>query len=314
MKCNQSEPLWVERYRPKSIAECILPKSIKKQFEDILATNRMPNLILSGGAGTGKTTVAKALCDELGLDWIVINASEENGIDVLRTKIKDFASTVSFSDNGKCVIMDESDHLTNSAQAAFRGMIEAFSKTCSFVFTCNYPNRMIDPLFSRSVHISFEIPKDEALTLQAQFFKRVIAILQNENVGFDQKAVATLIQKFFPDNRRVIGQLQHFARAGSIGPEILMELQEVSIESLINSMKAKQFKDVRQWCADNSDNDLSNLYSKLYKGLKDYIDSDSIPEAILILEDYQRYDSVVPDKELHLAAMCVNLMSQVVFK
>lgn len=307
------EPLWVERYRPTQINDCILPKGIKSQFADIVRTGKMPNMILSGGPGTGKTTVAKALCNELGVDWIVINASEDNGIDTLRTKIKDFASTVSFSDAGKCVIMDEADHLTPNAQAAFRGSIEAYSKTCSFVFTCNYPNRMIEPLFSRCVHIEFDIPKKEFVELQGGFFMRVCEILKNENIEFDQKAVAALINKFFPDNRRILGQLQQYARSGQIDEGILMDLQSLSIDTLIKAMKEKKFADVRQWCAENSGNDLTSLYSKLYAKLKDILKPNSIPEAILILEDHQRYDSVVPDKELHIAAMCVQMLLSLEF-
>lgn len=314
MQCNKSEPLWVERYRPQVINDCILPKSIKKKFNDIVQTGSIPNLLLSGGPGTGKTTVAKALCQELGVDWIVINASEDNGIDTLRTKIRDFASTVSFSDAGKCVIMDESDHLTPAAQAAFRGSIESFSKTCTFIFTCNYPNRIIEPLHSRTVQIAFDISKEEQPELQAAFFKRVCDILACEGIDFDKRAVATLIQKFFPDNRRILGQLQQYARSGSIDAGILMDLQEVSIDALVAAMKAKKFKEVRQWCAENSGSDLSNLYSKLYRSLNEHISSQSIPEAILILEDYQRYDGVVADKELHIAALCVNLMMQLEFK
>lgn len=315
MKPNMNEPLWVERYRPTTLDECILPKRIKDQFQSIINSGRIPNMILSGGPGTGKTTVAKALCNMLDLDWIVINASENSGIDTMRTIVKDFASTVSFSDSGKCVIFDEADRLSPDAQFAFRGMTESFSRTCSFIFTCNYPSRIIEPLFSRLVpHIPFDFDKEELAQLQALFFNRIIEILKNENIEYDQKSVATLVHKFFPDNRRIIGQLQHFSRSGSIGPEALLELQEVSIENLVKHLKSKKFPEIRQWCADNSGNELSNLYSKLYKVLKDFVTPDSIPEAILILEDYQRYDSIVPDKELHLAALCVNLMMQCQFK
>jgi DNA polymerase III delta prime subunit len=314
MICNKNEPLWVERYRPQKIEDCILPQAIKNQFTNILKTEHIPNMILSGGAGTGKTTVAKAVCSEMKVDWIVINCSDETGIDTLRTKIKDFASTVSFSDSGKCVILDEADGMSDALQRGLRHAIEAYSKTCTFILTCNYPNRLIDALFSRSVHIPFEISKEEMPKLQAQFFGRVTEILKHENIKFDQRAVIGLITKFFPDNRRILGQLQQYARAGEIDAGILVDLQEVSIEQLIKAMKAKSFKEVRQWCADNAGNDLSNLYTKLYRNLKDHVVPDSIPEAILILEDYQRFDSVVPDKELHISALCVNLMLQINFK
>ena len=312
--CNMKEPLFVERYRPQRIADCILPKKLNNEFMDIIKGGRIPNLLLCGTAGTGKTTAAKALCNELGVDWIIINASEDNGIDTIRNKIRDFASTVSFSDAGKCVILDEADALTAAAQSALRGGLESYSQTCSFIFTCNYPNRIIDPLHSRTVRVDFEIAKGEQPVIQAKFFQRVCAILANENIKYDQTAVATLIQKFFPDNRRILGQLQQYGRGGEIDAGILNDLQEVSIDGLIKSMKAKKFSDVRQWCAENATNDISALYTKLYKSLKDHIDPQSIPEAILVLEDYQRYDSIVADKELHIAAMCVTLMSSVTFK
>jgi DNA polymerase III delta prime subunit len=314
MQFDKTEPLWVERYRPRKIDDCILPQSIKTEFKNIISTGHIPNIALSGGPGTGKTTAAKALCHELGVDWIVINCSDETGIDTLRTKIKEFASTVSFSDNGKCIILDEADGMSDALQRGLRHAMEAYSKTCSFILTCNYPNRIIDAIFSRSVHISFDISKEEMPKLQAMFFARVTEILNNENVKFNQRAVIALITKFFPDNRRILGQLQQYARAGEIDEGILLDLQEVSMENLVKSLKAKSFKDVRQWCADNAGNDLSNLYTRLYRNLKDLVVPDSIPEAILILEDYQRYDHVVPDKELHIAALCVNLMINVNFK
>lgn len=314
IQCNMQEPLWVERYRPQRIADCILPKKLITQFTDIVKSGRIPNLLLAGTAGTGKTTVAKALCNELNVDWIIINASEDNGIDLIRNKIRDFASTVSFSDAGKCVILDEADALTPAAQSALRGGLESFSQTCSFIFTCNYPSKIIDPLHSRTVRVDYEIPKAEQAAIQAQFFKRVCAILANEGIKYDQLTVATLIQKFFPDNRRILGQLQQYGRGGEIDAGILNDLQEVSIDGLIKSMKSKKFGEVRQWAAENSNNDLGSLYTKLYKGLKDHVEPASIPEAILILEDSQRYHTTVPDVELHVAAMCVSLMSSVSFK
>lgn len=314
MNFNKHEPLWVERYRPLKIDDCILPKSIKKQFKDIVETGSIPNMLLSGGPGTGKTTVARALCQELGVDWIVINCSEDTGIDVLRTRIRDFASTASFSDAGKCIILDEADFMSANLQAGLRNATEAFSKTCSFIMTCNYPNRIIPALHSRTVQIAFDISAAEQPKLQAEFFMRTCEILKNENIKFDKTAVATLIQKFFPDNRRILGQLQQYARAGEIDAGILLDLQEVSIEALVKAMKSKTFKDVRQWCAENSGNDLGNLYTKLYKSLKDTVDPKSIPEAILILEDYQRFDSQVPDKELHIVAMAVQLMMALEFR
>lgn len=314
MLCNMKEPLWVERYRPQTVDECILPEKLKIQFNDIVKEGRIPNLMLSGGAGVGKTTIAKALCNQLKVDWIVINCSEETGIDTLRTKIKDFASTVSFSDDGKCIILDEFDYASANLQAGMRNAMEAFSQTCSFILTCNYANRIIPALHSRTVKVAFEISKADQPKVQAQFFQRICAILKNENIKFDQKAVATLLQKFFPDNRRILGQLQQYGRGGEIDAGILNDLAEISIDGLIKSMKGKKFAEVRQWCAENANNDLAALYTKLYRGLKDHVDPQSIPSAILILEDYQRYDSIVADKELHIAAMCVALMMEVQFK
>lgn len=311
---NKSEPLWVERYRPTRIDDCILPKRIKTQFNDIVTGGRIPNLLLSGGAGTGKTTVSKALCLELQVDWLIINCSEETGIDTLRTKIKDFASTVSFSDNGKCVILDEFDYASPNLQAGLRNAMEAYSRTCSFILTCNYPNRIIDALKSRTVGIAFDIPKDEIPLLQATFFKRIVAILENESIKFDQRAVIQLVQKFFPDNRRVLGQLQQYGRAGEIDAGILLDLNDIGVEDLIKAMKNKSFKEVKQWCVENSQNDLSNLYTKLYKALPSQIEDASRAEAIMIINDAQRYDSIVPDKELHCAALAIQLMMSLTFK
>lgn len=314
MQHKKDEVVWTEKYRPQTIDECVLPDSIKKQFNEIVKDGRIPNMLLSGGAGTGKTTIARALCNELKVDWIIINTSEETGIDTLRTKINDFASTVSFSDAGKCVILDEFDYASPNLQAGLRNAMEGFSKTCSFILTCNFPNRIISPIHSRTIHIPFEIKKSDQAALQSKLFQRMCDILTFENIPFDRIAVATLIQKFYPDNRRILGQLQQYSRAGSIDAGILIDLQEVTIETLIKAMKSKQFKEVRQWCAENSGNDLSNLYTRLYRSLKDYIEPASIPEAILILEDYQRHDSTVPDRELHIAALAVQLMMGVSFK
>ena len=314
MECNEQEKLWVERYRPNTIEECILPKRIRATFQDIVKDGSIPNLLLVGGAGTGKTTIARAMCKELAVDWIIINCSEETGIDVLRNKIKDFASTVSFSDNGKCIILDEFDYSSPNLQAGLRNAMEVYSKTCTFILTCNFPNKIIDPIHSRVTTINFEIPKAEVPALQAAMFKRILQILKNEEIPFDQNAVGQLIKKYFPDNRRILGYLQQYARAGEIDAGILIDLESIGVDTLIAAMKAKSFKEVRQWCVENSSNDLSTLYTKLYKSLTPMLVGESIPEAIMILNDAQRYDSVVPDRELHCAALAVQLMLTLQFK
>lgn len=314
MKINPKEFLWVEKYRPQKIEDCILPKLYKKQFLDIVAHGKMPNMLLSGTAGVGKTTVAIALCNEMGLDWIKINGSDDNGVNVIRDTIKTFASTVSLMGTSKVVIIDEGDYLTGNAQAILRGTIEAFSATCTFVITCNYPNRIIDALHSRLQHTEFKVEESEKAELQMALFARICAMLDNEKVTYDKKVLITIINKYYPDNRKVIGILDQYSKGGAIDNGVLLTLQDVTIESLIKAMKDKSFKDIRQWCSDNKNNDISSLYSKLYKSLKDFILPESIPEAILILEDYQRYDAIVPDKELHLAAMSLQLGLTLSFK
>lgn len=316
MRYNQKENLWVEKYRPDRIEDCILPNRIKSQFDDIITTGDIPNMLFFGSAGVGKTTVARAIAQQLDIDWMIINISEESGIDTLRTKIRDFASTVSLSESTKrkCIVLDEFDHASGALQAGLRGFIETFSKTCSFVLTCNFPNRIIEPLHSRTVAFDFSITKDEAMKLQAHMFKRVGEILDNENVKYDKRVVIKLIQKFFPDNRRILNQLQQYSKAGEIDEGVLMGLEEMSIEILVNAMKSKKFKDVRQWCAENAKNDLTNTYTMLYTELNKFLEPKSIPEAIVTIADYQKYDSVVPDKEIHICALATELMLGTEFK
>ena len=317
MRYNEKEALWVERYRPFKVEDCILPHRIKIQFEDIIKSREIPNMLFYGSAGVGKTTIAKAICKELDVDWMIINISEESGIDTLRTKIRDFASTLSLTGDDsvrKCVILDEFDHASSSLQAGLRGFIETFSKTCSFVMTCNFPNRIIEPIHSRTVGFDFGINKSESMKMQAQMFKRVGDILANENVEFDKKVVVRLIQKFFPDNRRIINQLQQYSKCGVIDEGILMNMEEMSIEQLVTAMSSKKFKDVRQWCAENAKNDLTNTYTLLYHELRNFIEPKSIPEAIITIADYQKYDSVVPDKEIHICALATELMMSVEFQ
>ena len=315
MRHNERETIWVEKFRPDRVEDIILPQRIKAQFEDIVKGNEVPNMLLYGGAGVGKTTTAKALCKEVDTDWLIINISEESGIDTLRTKIRDFASTLSLTgkDKKKCVILDEFDHASNALQAGLRGFIESFSKTCSFVMTCNFPNRIIDPVKSRLVCIDFGVTKEESMKMQAQMFKRVSAILDFEQIPFDKRVVVKLVQKFYPDNRRILNQIQQYSKAGEIDEGILLNIEEMSVEKLVLAMKGKKFKDVRQWCAENAKNDLTNTYTMLYAELKNFVEPSSVPQAVITIGDYQRYDSVVPDKEIHICALATQIMMEVDF-
>jgi len=315
MRHNERETIWVEKFRPDRVDDIILPQRIKAQFEDIVKGNEVPNMLLYGGAGVGKTTTAKALCKQVDTDWLIINISEESGIDTLRTKIRDFASTLSLTgkDKKKCVILDEFDHASNALQAGLRGFIESFSKTCSFVMTCNFPNRIIDPVKSRLVCIDFGVTKEESMKMQAQMFKRVSAILDFEQIPFDKRVVVKLVQKFYPDNRRILNQIQQYSKAGEIDEGILLNIEEMSIEKLVLAMKGKKFKDVRQWCAENAKNDLTNTYTMLYAELKNFVEPSSVPQAVITIGDYQRYDSVVPDKEIHICALATQIMMEVDF-
>lgn len=314
MIANENERLWVEKYRPQNIEDCILKESTKKQFASIVKEGNIPNLLLYGPPGTGKTTAAKAMCKELGVDWMVVNASNERGMDVLRDKIMSFASTVSLGGHGKCFILDEADHLLPATQAALRSATEELSANCSFIMTANYPNRIIDALHSRFAGIDFAADPRELERMQAEFFFRVIEILNNESVTYEEKVLVEVVQKYFPDNRKILNKLQQYARGGNcIDTGILMTMEEVSIDALIESIKSKKFKQVAQWAEDNKNNDTSSMYEKIYKSLKQWVAPSSIPDAIMTLQEYQKFDSVVPSKELHLTSLCVELMSSLEF-
>ena len=316
MKYNPKEHLWVEKYRPSSIEECILKEQTKKEFLNIVKEQHIPNLLLHGPAGTGKTTTARALCNAIGADYIIINASNERGLDVIRERITSFASTTSLGgESTKCVILDEGDRLLPATQDAFKAEIERFSQTCSFIMTANHPNRLIEPLHSRLAKIDFSASVKEKDRMQAEFFYRVCKILENENVTYDERVLALVVQKFFPDNRKILSHLQQYARGDNqINEGILMQVENASVDTLIKAIRDKKFKNILKWCADNSNNDTSIVYENIYKELFDIVDKSSIPDAIMILEEYQRHDSSVPSKELHLASMGVELMTQVVFK
>jgi len=306
--------LWVEKYRPKTIADCILPESIKNTFLEFVGQKEIPNLLLSGGSGVGKTTVARALCEELHCDYIIINGSEESGIDVLRNKIKTFASTVSLKVGSKVVILDEADYLNpQSTQPALRGFIEEFHRNCRFIFTCNYKNRIIEPLHSRCSVVEFKINGNKAI-LASQFMSRVEDILKSENIGFEDAVIAELIMKHFPDWRRVLNELQRYSVGGTIDSGILVNIAEVNLKELMKHLKNKEFSKVRKWVVDNIDNDPVKVFRKIYEKLYEYMEPSSIPAAVLVLGKYQYYSAFVADPEVNLLACLTEIMTQCQFK
>ena len=307
--------LLVEKYRPATIDDCILPVSLKETFKDIVGSGECQNLLLTGGAGCGKTSVARALCNELDADNILINCSEDGNIDTLRTKIRTFASTVSISGNKKVVILDEFDYSNaNSIQPALRGAIEEFADNCRFIITCNYKNRIISPIHSRCTNIEFTIPSEEKPTLAGQFMQRVKTILDKEGIPYEDKILAQLITKYFPDFRRVLNELQRYSVAGIIDIGILSQIGEVQVKELAVAMKGKNFTEARKWVVSNLDNSQTELFRKIYDGLHDYVTPSSIPQAILILADYQHKAAFVADQEINLTACIVELMMECEFK
>ena len=309
------EFLWVEKYRPSDVQSCVLPKQLKKTLLEFVAAGELPNVTFSGGPGVGKTTAAKALLDELGLTYMMVNGSEESGIDVLRTKIKNFASTVSLHGGRKYLILDEADYLNpQSTQPALRGFIEEFHKNCGFILTCNYKNRLIPPLHSRCSVVDFTIQKSEKKELAEQFFQRVMNILVVEEIKFEPKAVAEVINKFFPDWRRVINELQRYSVSGRIDAGILVDISEVNIKELMHSMKQKEFTNVRKWIVNNIDNDPTRLFRRLYDNLYDYMDGSSIPHIVVILGEYQYKAAFVADQEINMLACLTEIMARGKFK
>ena len=306
--------LWVEKYRPSRVEDCILPDAIKSTFLEYVAKKEIPNLLLSGSAGVGKTTIAKALCEEVGCDYIVINGSDESGIDVLRTKIKNYASSVSLSGGRKVVIIDEADYLNpNSTQPAMRGAIEEFSSNCSFIFTCNFKNRIIDPIHSRCSVIDFKINGSKQ-AMAAQFFKRVEWILEQEGVTYSKDAVAAVITKHFPDNRRVLNELQRYAVSGNIDAGIVASVTDVQLGPLVAALKEKDFGSVRKWVTNNLDNDPVKIYRKLYDGLYEVLKANSVPQLVLHLSKYQYQSAFVADHEINMVACLTEIMVDCEFK
>jgi len=309
------EFLWVEKYRPRTVEETILPSGLKETFTQILKNTELPNLLFTGTAGIGKTTIAKAICNELGLDYLLINGSEEGNIDTLRHKIKQFASTVSLQGGYKVVILDEADYLNpQSTQPALRGFIEEFSNNCRFIMTCNFKNRIIEPLHSRCSVVEFNVSKKDLVDLCGQFMKRVTNILTTEQVEYEEPVIAELIMKHMPDWRRVLNELQRYSLSGKIDSGILVNIQEVSLNNLMSAMKEKNFKQMRQWVTDNIDVEPAALFRKIYDNMYDYVEPQSIPQLVLILADYQYKNSFVADHELNMVACCTEIMAGVKFK
>ena len=307
--------LWVEKYRPQNIKDCILPNELKSTFQQFVENEEIPNLLLTGTAGVGKTTVAKAMLEEIGCTYMMINGSEESGIDTLRTKIKNFASTVSMDGKRKYVILDEADYLNpQSTQPALRGFIEEFSKNCGFILTCNFRNRIIEPLHSRCSTVEFRIPNEQKPKLAMNFMKRVQDILEKENVTHNEKVVADVIGKFFPDWRRCLNELQRYSVSGSIDAGILVNLSDTSIKELVSFVKDKDFKSCRQWVVHNLDNDPHRIYRRIYDNLSGNVSDSSIPHCVLILGDYSYKSAFVADQEINLLACLTEMMTSVQFK
>ena len=307
--------LWVEEYRPKTIDDCILPQSLKTLFTSFIQKGELSNILLSGPPGIGKTTVAKALCDQLNCDWVMINGSEESGIDVLRSKIKNFASTVSLSGGKKVVILDEADYLNpQSTQPALRGFIEEFHKNCRFILTCNFKNRLIEPLHSRFSTIEFRInPKDKP-KLASKLFERAVYILKEQNVDFDAPVLAELIKKHFPDFRKLINELQRYSVSGKIDAGILVNISDENLKTLLTHLKGKDFTEMRKWVVQNLDNDPVKIFRRIYDSMYEHLQPATIPHAVLIIADYQYKSAFVADQEVNLVACLTELMSQVKFK
>jgi DNA polymerase III delta prime subunit len=306
--------LWVEKYRPKTIEDCILPDAIKSTFQEYVNRKEIPNLLLAGTAGVGKTTIAKALCNEVGCDYIVINGSDESGIDVLRTKIKNYASSVSLAGGRKVIIIDEADYLNpNSTQPALRGAIEEFSSNCSFIFTCNFKNRIIDPIHSRCSVVDFKINGSKA-KMAAAFFKRCEWILDQEGITYDKEVVATVITKHFPDNRRVLNELQRYSVSGTIDKGILSNIADIQLGTLVSALKEKDFASTRKWVTNNLDNDPVKIYRKLYDTLYEVLKPQSVPQLVLILAKYQYQAAFVADHEINMVACLTEIMVDCEFK
>ena len=310
-----NEFLWVEKYRPQTVEECILPDDLKTRFQAFVDSKNIPNLLLSGSAGVGKTTIAKAMLEQLGADYIVINGSLHGNIDTLRTEIMAFASTVSFAEGRKYVILDEADYLNpQSTQPALRNFMEEYSKNCGFILTCNFKNRIIEPLQSRCSVIDFTFPKSLAPKLASEFFTRVKMILDAEEIKYDDQALAEILQTYFPDWRRVLNELQQYSVSGSIDVGILSNNAQNALESLLSLLKQKRFSDMRKWVGQNIDSDPTSIMRGLYDVANEKVDAKSIPNLVLLIGEYQYKSAFVADQEVNLVAFLTQVMAEVEFK
>ena len=307
--------LWVEKYRPKSIEDCILPETIKTTLRDVVKQNKIPNMMFTGTSGIGKTTAARAICNETQADYLIINGSDEGRmIDTLRTKLTQFCSTISLSGSRKVVIIDEADYMNaDSVQPAMRNFTERFADNCSFIFTCNYKNRIIEPIHSRCAVIDFSLKNGEKQVIAARFMKRVEGILTDESIDYDKEVIAKLVLKHFPDFRRVLNELQRYSTSGEINSGVLANIKEMNLKELIDSLREKNFSKMRQWVVANVDNDPATVYRKIYDELYNVVDKGSIPQAVLTIAEYQYKSAFVADQEINLVACLVELMAECEF-
>jgi DNA polymerase III delta prime subunit len=305
--------LWTEKYRPQTVEDCILPERLKLPFQEYVNQKQIPNLLLTGGAGVGKTTIAKAMCNEIGADYMVINGSDENGVDIVRFKVKNFASSMSLGGGRKVLIIDEADYMSVNAQACLRNAMEEFSTNCSFIFTCNYKTKIIDPLHSRCAVIDFGMKSDEKQKMATDFLKRILSVLDSQKIEYEKKVVAELVMKHFPDFRRVINELQRYAQLGKIDVGILAQIGDVSITQIVKHLKEKDFTAIRKWAA-TTDIDATTFYRKLYDNLYDILKPSSIPQIVIILADYQYKQAFVADQEINLVACLTQIMADGEFK
>jgi len=316
MTMNRDDFLWVEKYRPQTVKDCILPSDLEETFSEYVDAGKVPNLILAGSPGTGKTTTAKALCIETNTDYLMVNGSDEGrNIDTVRTTMNQFCSSVSMSGNRKAIIMDEGDYMNpDSVQPALRGFIEKFGNNVSFIFTCNYPNRIIDPIHSRCAVFNFSIPANEKPKIAERQMKRLQYILTEESVDYDQKVLVEMIMKHFPDFRRVINEVQRYSSSGCIDSGILSNISEINLKELVSALKGKKFSEVRKWTNQNIDQDAGRMYRKLYDNLSSHLKPQSLPQAVLIIADYQYKSAFVADQEINLVACLTEIMVECEFR